>query len=107
MRHTSTALYFYGASKKSLQKPRTTSGNTLFNISYDFNYYLQLLGLQFLSKTHLNFKIFSFGIKIALFLKSLLYQSMIAKIVHLQNKSFSYQKVDIISYIHKSVDILF
>jgi hypothetical protein len=40
MRHTSTALYFYGASKKSLHKPRTTSGNRLFHISYDFNYYL-------------------------------------------------------------------
>jgi hypothetical protein len=90
MRHTSTALYFYGASKKSLHKPRTTSGNRLFQISYGFNYYRQLLDLQFLSKTHLNFKKFPFGIKIALFLKSLLYQSMIAKIVHLQNKTFSY-----------------
>jgi hypothetical protein len=54
MRHTSTALYFCGASKKSLQKPRTTSGNGLFHISYSFNYYLQLLCLQLLSKTHLN-----------------------------------------------------
>jgi hypothetical protein len=88
MRHTSTALYFYGAPKKSLQKPRTTSENRLFHISYGCNYYLQLLGLQFLSKTHLNFIKFPFGIKIALFLKSLLHQSMIAKIVHLQNKSF-------------------
>jgi hypothetical protein len=56
MRHTSTALYFYGASKKSLHKPRTTSGNILFHISYAFNYHLQLLCLQFLSKTHLIFK---------------------------------------------------
>jgi hypothetical protein len=55
MRHTSTALYFYGASKKSLHKPRTTSGNRLFHISYGFNYYLQLLCLQFLSITLLNF----------------------------------------------------
>jgi hypothetical protein len=54
MRHTSTALYFYGASKKSLHKPRTTSGNILFHITYAFNYYLQLLCLEFLSKTHQN-----------------------------------------------------
>ncbi len=33
---------------------------------------------------------FTFGIKIALLLKSLLYQSMIAKNVHLQNKTFPY-----------------
>jgi hypothetical protein len=89
MRHTSTALYFYGVTKKSLHKPRTTSGNRLFHISYGFNYYLQLLCLQFLSKTQL-FKKITFGIIIALFLKSLLYQSMIAKIVHLQNKTFPY-----------------
>jgi hypothetical protein len=43
MRHTSPALYFYRASKKSLISPET-----------------------------------------------LLYQSMVAKIVHLQNKSFHY-----------------
>jgi hypothetical protein len=90
MRHTSTALYFYRASKNSLLKPRTTSGNILFHISYALNYYLQLLCLQFLYKTHLNFYKFTFGIKIALFQKSLLFQSMIAKIVHLQNKTFPY-----------------
>ncbi len=55
MRHTSTALYFYGAFKKSLHKPTATSGNMLFHISYGFNYYLQLLCLQLLSTTHLNF----------------------------------------------------
>jgi hypothetical protein len=88
MRHTSTALYFYGASKNSLHMPRTTSGNILFHVSYALNFYLQLLYLQFLSKTQLNLEKFTFGIKIALFLKSLLYQSMIAKIVHLQNKTF-------------------
>jgi hypothetical protein len=82
MRHTFMVLYFYGALKKSLHNPRTTSENILFHISYGFNYYLQLLCLQFLSKPHLNFKKFTFGIKIALFLRSLLYQSMIAKIVH-------------------------
>ncbi len=38
MRHTSIALYFYGASKKSLHKPRATSENVLFHISYGFNY---------------------------------------------------------------------
>jgi hypothetical protein len=54
MRHTSTAPYFYGASKKSLQKPRATSENMLFHISYGFNYCPQLLCLQFLSKTRLN-----------------------------------------------------
>jgi hypothetical protein len=80
MRYTSTALYFFGVSKKSLLKPRTTSGNRSFHISYGFNYYLQHLSLLFLSKTHVNYIIFTFGIKIALFLKSLLYQSMIAKL---------------------------
>jgi hypothetical protein len=90
MRHTSTALYFYGASKKSPHKPRTTFGNMLFQISSGFNKYLQLLLLQFLSKSRLNFKKPTFGIKIALFLQSLLYQSMNVKIVHLQNKTFTY-----------------
>ncbi len=90
MRHTSMALYFYGVFKKSLHKPRTASGNILFHISYAFNYDLQLLCLQFLSKTHLNFKKFTFGIKTALFLQPLLYQYLIAKIVHLQNKTFPY-----------------
>ncbi len=56
MRHNSTALNFYGASKKSLHKPRATSGNRVFYKSYGFSYYLQLLCLQFLSKTHLNKK---------------------------------------------------
>jgi hypothetical protein len=37
MCHTSTALYFYGASKKSLHKPRAAFGNILFKISYGFN----------------------------------------------------------------------
>jgi hypothetical protein len=91
MRHTSTALYFYGASKKSLQKPRVIYGNILFHISYGFIYYLQLLCLQFLSKTHLNFKKFTFCIKMALFLKSSLFQSRIDKIAHVQNKTFTDQ----------------
>jgi hypothetical protein len=89
MRHTSTALYFYGASKKNLHKPRATSENMLFHIKYGFNYYLQLLFLKFLSKTLLNLLKFIFAIKIALFTKSLLYQSMIVKVVHLQNKTFT------------------
>jgi hypothetical protein len=46
-RHTSMALYFYGASKKSLHKPKATFGDILFKINYGFNYYLQLLCLQF------------------------------------------------------------
>ncbi len=50
MRHISTALYFYGASKKSLQKPRTTSGSRLCHISYGFNYYLQLYVYNFYLK---------------------------------------------------------
>ncbi len=91
MRHTSTALYFYGASKKSLHKPRAIYGNMLVQISYGLNYYLQLLCLQFLSKTHLNFKKITFDIKIVLFQKSSLFQSRIDKIVHLQNKAFTYQ----------------
>jgi hypothetical protein len=95
MRHTSTALYFYGlyfygGSKKSLHKPRTTSGNRLFHISYGFYYYLQLLCLWFLSKAHLNFNKITFGFKMALYLKFLLYKSVIAKIVHLKTKTFSY-----------------
>ncbi len=89
MRHTSTALYFYGASKKSLRKPRAPSENMLFHISYVFNYYLQLLYLQFLSNTRLNFIQIIFAIKIALFPKSLLYQSIIVQIVNLQNKTFT------------------
>jgi hypothetical protein len=36
-------LNFYGASKKSLHKPRGTFGNMLFQISYGFNNYLQLV----------------------------------------------------------------
>jgi hypothetical protein len=54
--------------------------------------YLQLLCLKFLSKTHLNLKKFTFDIKIGLFLKSLLhvYQSIIDKNIHLQNKTFTY-----------------
>jgi hypothetical protein len=43
MRHTSTALYFYGASKITLYKPRVTFGNMLFKISYSLDYYLHLL----------------------------------------------------------------
>jgi hypothetical protein len=50
MRHTSTALYFYGASKKSLHKARATSENMLFYISYGFNYYLQLYVYSFYLK---------------------------------------------------------
>ncbi len=86
MCHTSPALYFFGVSKKSLHKPRATSKNMFFHVSYGFNYYLQLLCLKFQSKTRLNFKKFIFAIKIALFPKSLLYQSMIVKIVHLKIK---------------------
>ncbi len=45
MRHTSTALYFYGASKKILHKSRVTFENMLFKISYSLDYYLQLFML--------------------------------------------------------------
>jgi hypothetical protein len=58
--HIAYGLYFYGASKKSLHKPRTNSRNILFHISYSFNYYLQLLCLRFLSKAHLNLKKITF-----------------------------------------------
>jgi hypothetical protein len=61
----------------------------LLQINYGFKYYLQLLCLQVLSKTHLNSLKFDFCIKIVPFLKSSLYQSMIVKIVHLQNKTFT------------------
>ncbi len=47
-RHSSTDLYFYRTSKKSLHKPRVTFENLLFHISCVFNFYLQLLCLQFL-----------------------------------------------------------
>jgi hypothetical protein len=90
MRHTSMALYFYGASKKTLHKPRVTFGNMLFQIKYSLNYYLQLFCQQLLSITYQNFKKFIFGIKIVLFLKSLLYQFPIVKIVHLQNRTLTY-----------------
>jgi hypothetical protein len=55
MRHTSTALYFYGASEKTLHKPRVTFGNMLLKISYSPNYNLQFLFQQFLSKTYTHF----------------------------------------------------
>jgi hypothetical protein len=90
MRHTSTALYFYGASKKSLHKSQAIFGKMLFQINYGFNYYLKLLCLYFLSKTRLNFLQFDFGIKIVFFLKSSLYQSMSVKIVHRQNNTFTF-----------------
>ncbi len=67
MCHTSTALYFCGASKKSLHKPQAIFGNILFQINYRFIDYLQLLCLQFLSKTHKYFKKIEFGIKIVFF----------------------------------------
>ncbi len=86
MRHTSTALYFYGASKKTLHKPRVNFGNMLFQISFSLNYYLQLLYYNFCLKLALIFHKFTFGIKIMLFLKSLLYRFMIVKIVHLKIK---------------------
>jgi hypothetical protein len=63
-RRTFTALYFYGASKKSIHKSRSTFENMLFQISYGFKYYLQLLCLQFLSKTHLNFLKFTLTSKL-------------------------------------------
>jgi hypothetical protein len=47
MRHTSTALYFYGASEKSLHKHQAIFGNMLLQINYDFNYYLKLLCFKF------------------------------------------------------------
>jgi hypothetical protein len=44
MRHTSMALYFYGASKKSLHKPRAIYENMLFHLSYGliiiYNFYI-------------------------------------------------------------------
>jgi hypothetical protein len=66
MRYTSTALYYNRASKKSLHKPRATFGNMLFQINSGFNYHLQLVCLQFLCKTHLNFKKLTLDIKVEL-----------------------------------------
>ncbi len=43
---------------------KATFGDMLFQINYGFNYYLQLLCLQFLSKNRLNFSKLTFGIKI-------------------------------------------
>ncbi len=107
MRHTSTALYFYESYLKSLHKPRATSEIMLFHISYGFNYYLQLLCLQFLSKTRLNFNKFSFVIKIALFPNSLLYQSMTDELYIFKIKLSHINKTDIIYFVHKSVQLLF
>jgi hypothetical protein len=87
MRHTSTALYFYGASKRTLHKPKVTFGNMLFRISYSLNYNLQFLFQQFLSKTCTHFKKFTLSIKIVFFLKSLLHQFTIVKTVDLQNET--------------------
>ncbi len=84
------APYFFVASKKNLHKPRSKFINILFQINCSLNYDLQLLFLQFLHRTHLNFYKFTFGINIALFLKSSLYQTVIVKIVHLQNKTSTY-----------------
>jgi hypothetical protein len=42
---TGYAPYFYGASNKSLHKPRANFKNILFQIIYSLNYYLQLLCL--------------------------------------------------------------
>jgi hypothetical protein len=51
LRYTSTALYFHGASKKSLHKPRATFGYMLFHINmvsiiiynfYVYSFYLKL-----------------------------------------------------------------
>ncbi len=49
-------LCFYGASRKHLHKPRANFGNMLAKINYGYNYYLPLLCLQFLSRTHLSLK---------------------------------------------------
>jgi hypothetical protein len=100
-------LNFFGASKKNLHKPGANFRNILFQKYYTFNYYLQLLCLQFLSRTYLNFKKFTFGFKIALFLKSSLYQSMTVKMVHLQNKTSYNNQMDIIFHIYRSLKLLF
>jgi hypothetical protein len=80
--YSSTALrhFFYEVSKKSLHTPRANFRNMLFKKIYSFSYYLQLLCLQFLSRTHLLKKKFTLGIKKALFLKSSLYQSINVKL---------------------------
>ncbi len=54
MRHTLRLYTSTERQKKSLHKPMVTFGNMLFQINYGFNCYLQILCLQFLSKTHLN-----------------------------------------------------
>ncbi len=46
MRHTSSALYFCGASENSLHKPRVNFANMLFQINYGFNYCLQFLNVS-------------------------------------------------------------
>ncbi len=50
MRHTYTALYFNGASKKSLHKPRANFGNMLFHIDYGliiiYNFYVYIFYLE-------------------------------------------------------------
>ncbi len=54
MRHTSTTLYFYRTSKKSLHKPRANFRNILFQINYSLNYYIIIY----------NFYVYSFYIEL-------------------------------------------
>jgi hypothetical protein len=86
-------LYTSTECPERVHNPRATFKNMLFQIYCGFNYYLQLSYLQFLSKTRLHFLNslkFTFDLKVVLFL-SLFYQSMIVKIVHLQNNTFTYE----------------
>ncbi len=55
MRHTSTALYFYRASKNNAQKPTANFWINLLKRKYVLTNCLQLLYLRFLSYTYLNF----------------------------------------------------
>jgi hypothetical protein len=87
----STALYFYGASKKSLHQPRVTFGSMLIKINFSPIYYLcTAFVLSVFLKNLPDFLKIHFWHQIVLFLKSLLYQFTIVKIVHLQNNTFTY-----------------
>ncbi len=54
MRHTSVALFFYGASKKNVHKPTSHSWINLLYRKYVFNNYLHIFYLRFLSWIYLN-----------------------------------------------------
>jgi hypothetical protein len=75
MCHTSMALYFYRASKKNVYKPTANSWITLLQTKYVFTNYK--FYIERFCQTYLNFLNYIFSIKLAHFIKSSLYCSMV------------------------------